>query len=762
MLEDLKQDIGKDRAIQMKVLFMTNIPSPYRVSFFEELSQYCELTVLYESDRAADRDGAWLSTKTPSSYKSIYLKSLIRLSSSAFCPEIISYLDTNRFDLIIVGVYSTPTGMYAIHYMKKKRIPYVISCDGGIPGSVTGLKAALKRYFLSGAEGYLSTGIISDQYLQTYGAVKERLYRYPFTSIRMKDLSEKPTSPEERQKIRRLLGLPEDELLVLSVGQFISRKGYDLLIKAAGTLKKTYGREIASFCIVGGTILPEYEQLMGEEGVHKMSFLPFKDKDTLAKYYEAADVFVLPTREDIWGLVINEAMAKGLPVLTTDACVAGMEMLPHKENSVVPTENVNALAEKLGEILTNEALRRTLEKDNLEAVRNYTIEAMAKTHSHIIKNIIEKRVKRVLFVGTQVPNELEVKSRWISAAGNRFQNNLIDNMKDNGYVVETIGFLGVNPGEEEKNRLLEGSFGPWTGVCVEDGINGKLRAVLHFRRMLKKRLYDNDYVVCYNILYAWLSLPIWAKRCKCKSVAVIADYSGPECYKNPVRKLYAGAMKRCFRRFDTVVGLSENIQDLLRRRQRFLLMEGGIDRRLYAFFRDRTDPDHLVYTVLYAGLLEKVTGIDLLLEAVKKLPPSIPLQIIFTGKGSMEYELKKAAEEDSRILYKGHLPYDEYLKVIKEADVLINPRNMNLPENQNNFPSKILEYLCSGKPVISTRFIGWEKFPHFLYCDSNPNKLAEAILQGRELIEHRAELFEKSRKMAESFLWEKQIQKMLN
>lgn len=66
-------------------------------------------------------------------------------------------------------------------------------------------------------------------------------------------------------------------------------------------------------------------------GINKVTdnivFVEFKTKEDLIDYYRAADLFVLPTREDIWGLVVNEAMAAGTPVITTTNCGAGMEIL---------------------------------------------------------------------------------------------------------------------------------------------------------------------------------------------------------------------------------------------------------------------------------------------------------------------------------------------------------------------------------------------------------------------------------------------------
>lgn len=105
------------------------------------------------------------------------------------------------------------------------------------------------------------------------------------------------------------------------------------------------------------------------------------EKEKLQVYYQAADLFVLPTREDIWGLVINEAMAAGLPVITTERCVAGVEMLD--KEFIVPVENEQMLAEKITSLLENEEKLLKAATDNLNRSREYTIENMAKEHLKI-------------------------------------------------------------------------------------------------------------------------------------------------------------------------------------------------------------------------------------------------------------------------------------------------------------------------------------------------------------------------------------------
>ena len=165
-----------------------------------------------------------------------------------------------------------------------------------------------------------------------------------------------------------------------ATGQMIHRTGLDVLLKAAKDLDPDTG-----IYFVGGEPKEEYLNLQKELNLTHVHFLGFQKKETLAKYYKASDLFVLPTREDIWGLVINEAMAYGLPTITTDRCVAGLELIEDGVNGyVVPVGDTAVLAEKIRSVLASDL--EAMGKAALEKVRPYTLENMAKTHAEIFEN----------------------------------------------------------------------------------------------------------------------------------------------------------------------------------------------------------------------------------------------------------------------------------------------------------------------------------------------------------------------------------------
>lgn len=369
----------------MKILFLTNIPSPYRVDFFNELGKMCELTVLYELNNATDRNKNWMHRKNKY-FNAIFLKGIRTTADSALCISVLKYLKDSTYDIIVIGGYSTPTGMLAINYLKLNNKKFILSSDGGIIKNETKLKYNIKRYFIGSAYAWLSTGKKTTEYLLNYGAKKDKIYKYPFTSIRKQDILDSITSRDDKFIIRNKLNI-KYEKVIISVGQFIERKGFDILIKAMNLLPRTYG-----LYIIGGNPTQEYINLKDQYKLDNVHFEDFKAKEELKEYYKLGDLFVLPTREDIWGLVINEAMANGLPIITTDNCVAGLELVKEGINGyIIKVENIEQLANKINLILSNSNNIKSMSRNSLDVIKDKTIEQMAHRHIEIFNNILSQK-----------------------------------------------------------------------------------------------------------------------------------------------------------------------------------------------------------------------------------------------------------------------------------------------------------------------------------------------------------------------------------
>ena len=366
----------------MKVLFITNVPSPYRVDFFNELGKLCELTVLFEKQTSDERDESWKNYRFEN-FKGVFLKGKSIGTDVAICFDILRYVTDKRYDEIICSNMSSPTGIIAIMTMKLLHIPYYLEADGGTAKSGNGIKEKIKKLIMAGAKGYFSTSKSCDKYFETYGARCELVHRYPFTSLKENEILVKPLSYQEKFELRKKLDLQEDKILI-SVGRFSYLngygKGYDTLMKVCEKLPDDIG-----VYIIGDKPTDEFVEWKKEKNLVHLHFLPFKLKKELFEYYQAADLSVLLTRGEAWGLVVNESMANGTPVLTTDACVAGLELIRNEENGyVVPVDEVKLVEKLIHDFVADEDNKNKMSKSALSSIRKYTIEQMAKIHFRIL------------------------------------------------------------------------------------------------------------------------------------------------------------------------------------------------------------------------------------------------------------------------------------------------------------------------------------------------------------------------------------------
>lgn len=363
----------------MKILFYTNIPSPYRVDFFNELGKYCELTVLFETGNSTERDKTWEQFEFKN-FKGIILRGKRTSVDSAFCPGIVKYLKKNTFDHIFVAVIASLTAILAVSVLKAKRISYYYEGDGGFVGSTKGIKAAIKKMVISNAKLCFSTSSEFDRYCLTYGARRENIVRYPFSSVKEEDVLQEELTETEKNELKNQYGVVEP-MAVISVGQMIQRKGFDLLLEVSKDLPEYVG-----IYIVGGEPTEELLQYKEQNKLQHVHFVDFMPHERLIGFYRAMDIFVLFTREDIWGLVINEAMANGLPVISTDRCLAAVELIQKDYNGIlVPVNGKAEMKNALLYLCENKEVRREMARNAaLTIKKDSTIEAMVSAHMRIL------------------------------------------------------------------------------------------------------------------------------------------------------------------------------------------------------------------------------------------------------------------------------------------------------------------------------------------------------------------------------------------
>lgn len=356
-----------------KILVVSSYPAPYRVAVFQGLAETYEMEVYFEFNQDQNRNADWF-------VQNGNFQVLDHEESRRRFAVALAHL--REYDLALAYDYNNANAGRLIRACIRQRIPYGINCDGAFIRK-NWLKDLVKRYYISHARVCFASGSHAEAYFLHYGADPKRICFHRFTSLTEADILSSMPGEEEKTALRRSLGLA-DRKTVLTIGQFIPRKGFDILLQAWEQADPAWQLVL----IGGGEQEGAYRQQIADKGLSGVVIRGFMAKDEVFQYYRAADLFVLPTREDIWGLVINEAMACGLPVVSTDQCIAAAELVEEGRGGyVVPAEDAGALAEAMGEILAEEGRGQDMGQFNLERIRGCTIANIVKQHVKAIESL---------------------------------------------------------------------------------------------------------------------------------------------------------------------------------------------------------------------------------------------------------------------------------------------------------------------------------------------------------------------------------------
>ena len=205
--------------------------------------------------------------------------------------------------------------------------------------------------------------------------------------------------PQDKDAARRELGLA-DERIVLFVGRIEPLKGIDILINAAAMLDSDVD---CSVLIVGGdesshTQVTKLRDLARQRGIdHRVAFAGAVDHDRLPLYYNAADICVVPSHYESFGLVAIEAMASGLPVVASRVGGLTGTVQDGETGYLVPWLCPEPFAERIELLLDNEPLRRNLGEAAREAVGRYRWENVATGVLEVYENL---RARQLAVAGT--------------------------------------------------------------------------------------------------------------------------------------------------------------------------------------------------------------------------------------------------------------------------------------------------------------------------------------------------------------------------
>ena len=365
-------------------------------------------------------------------------------------------------------------------------------------------------------------------------------------------------------------------------------------------------------------------------------------------------------------------------------------------------------------------------------------------------------MKRILFCGSYIPKEDSFRIKNPQEASNNFQHEFINYLEMYAHV-DVLSYIcfPVDDWCRIKKSLQDIGM---RGVFKVKNIIGVFRQYYReFVALLRKK---PDKVIVYNMNYMYSFIWMLCRLYRIKCSLIIADFTPAReesTFSGKAKAILCGKQLNCF---NEQIVLSPELYKQIKN-ESVILLQGGINPKKYMDFSRSVMSDKM--KIVFSGALERSTGIDVLLNQFFYVKND-KIKLIISGNGSLKEDVIEATKKDSRIEYRGFLKEAEYLELLKESNVLINPRNMELLQSKNNFPSKILEYLATGRPIISTCFSGYEYFENnvFFYAGSQQELESniEMIFRKYDTISENS--FEKNREFIKEFYWENQIKKVIN
>ncbi|MCD6404758.1 MAG: glycosyltransferase family 4 protein [Planctomycetes bacterium] len=369
-------------AVVYKVAVITPNPTPYRAPFFARLAQEpgIDLTVFFLTRGSATRP--W--NVGGLDFRHEFLKEYSipvggkDMARYRINPAIISRLASGCFDVVVIAGYNHFTTQAAIVYCTLARTPWCIMSESHVRKRRGRLKTFVKNLFLkpllSRMGAAMVTGTLAGHYVQAFGVPPEATFVVANTPDVRHLMRQADRLAPQRQAIREGMGLA-GRRVVLFVGRLLKEKGLDVLFEAC-VRAKAAADDVVLLVVGDGRRQAAYKALAKKKGLADVQFLGFRSQAELPEIYAAADVFVLASLVEPWGVVVNEAMASGLPVILSDQVGASADLVVEGENGfVVPAGNPEALSARILDVLSDEARRAGMGRESRRIIANWDYSA---------------------------------------------------------------------------------------------------------------------------------------------------------------------------------------------------------------------------------------------------------------------------------------------------------------------------------------------------------------------------------------------------
>lgn len=357
----------KTPAKQYKVAIIAPVPFYYHVPLYRELSRHpaIDLTVYFCSDetlRGAEvlrmyRSRGRLASEEDllNGYPYKFLKnyspapSFMRWPFGLINPGIWWEIRRGNCDAIVLQSWTNLTWWIAFFACLRYKTPVVFMTDSNVASEPLRShwrrllkKILLARLMFKRAAGFLTSGLANEEFYKAYGVPEGKMVRVPFSWGYEGLLAKAEQLKPQREPLRTSLGIREADFVLLYVGRLSKEKRPFDPVEAYSRVAWPKKR---LFFVGDGPLRPQLERRVCELGLEGVHFAGFQMRRDLPKFYTVADALVLPSHDETWGIVVNEALCFGLPVMASARVGASVDLIRDGYNGFIfPAGDVEYLA----------------------------------------------------------------------------------------------------------------------------------------------------------------------------------------------------------------------------------------------------------------------------------------------------------------------------------------------------------------------------------------------------------------------------------
>jgi glycosyltransferase involved in cell wall biosynthesis len=376
--------------------FHLAVINSHPIQYFTPLYEYlnkCEelkITCLYLSnvnirekiDPGFKREIKWdIDLLNGYSYKFIGNSEKVGVSSgflSLVVPEIWKEVRTGNYDGLWLHGYNYAANLIAFAAAKSIGIPVFFRGETHLKLKRSAINNLIHRMltklFFKLVDAFLSIGSENKKYYQALGVEERKIFHVPYTVDNERFMHISKLSEEERKNIRNEYKLQANIPVILYASKFMKRKHPEEVLKAASVLGSR-GHKFTVFMVGSGEMDEELISMTDQLNLTNVVFGGFINQTMLPKVYAVSDIFVLPSENEPWGLIVNEVMCAGKPVIVGSevGCVADLVM--HGVNGYqIEVGQTSQLVDALEKLLEEPERRSEMGRKSLEIMNNWNYE----------------------------------------------------------------------------------------------------------------------------------------------------------------------------------------------------------------------------------------------------------------------------------------------------------------------------------------------------------------------------------------------------